>query len=124
MNGFIAGIKTIAHIFYATIINKKIDLVICWKLYAKLPKDYQFVLKEIDKTMQDVSCNKYMAAIIMDTLEAFAIAASDGRHVLSVTGQDVSAFCSELLKKYETLVWTDKKRAAFNQKIHNSVTIQ
>ena len=124
MKGFIAGIKTITHIFYATIINRKMDLVICWKLYTKLPKDYQFVLKEIDKTMQDFTRNKYMAAIIMDTLEAFAIAASDGRHVLSVTGKDVSAFYSELLKKYETMVWTDKKRTALNQKIHNSVSTQ
>jgi DNA-binding ferritin-like protein (Dps family) len=123
MKGLIAGIKTITHILYATTINRKMELVICWKLYTKLPKDYRFVLKEIDNALHNVAPNKTMAAIIMDTLEAFAIAASDGRHVLSVTGEDVGAFCGALLKKYETMVWTDKKSKALNDKIHNGISL-
>ena len=74
--------------------------------------------------MHSFALNKYMATIIMDTLEAFAIAAADGRNVLSVTGEDVSVFCGGLLKKYETMVWTDEKRKALNEKINNRFRIK
>ena len=124
MKGIIEGIKIILQVIYATIINGKLELIICWKLYTQLPKDYQFVLKEIDKIMHSFALNKYMAAIIMDTMEAFAIAAANGRNVLSVTGEDVSAFCGELLKKYETMVWNDERRKELNEKINNRLKIK
>jgi DNA-binding ferritin-like protein (Dps family) len=124
MKGFVEGIKTILHIIYATIINGKLELVICWRLYTQLPKDYQYVLKEIDKIMHSFALNKYMATIIMDTMEAFAIAAANGQNILSVTGEDVGAFCDKLLKKYETMVWNDERRKALNEKIKNRFNIK
>ena len=119
MKEFIEKIKTVSRIMYAALINRKLELVVCWKLYAQLPQEYRFVLKEIDNIMHRFALNTYMAAIIMDTLEAFAIAAADGRDVLSVTGEDVSAFCGTLLAKYETTVWTREDRNALNAKIKN-----
>ena len=47
-----------------------------------------------------------MLPIFTDLLDLFETGAAEGKHVLAVTGEDVAAFCDELLQNAKT--WTGK----------------
>ena len=93
------------------------------KLLDSLPEEYQFVYNAIEKYVWSV-CMTDMINVLMNTLEAFAIAAEDGRSVLSVTGKDVSVFCDDLLKKFNAKTWIDKQREKLNEKINKRFGIE
>jgi DNA-binding ferritin-like protein (Dps family) len=52
-------------------------------------------------------------------MEAFSIAAVEGRSVFSVTGDDVGIFCDNLLKRFTAKTWADKCREKLNKNIRN-----
>jgi DNA-binding ferritin-like protein (Dps family) len=89
------------------------------RLYRSLPKDYRFVFKEIEKYIWSLDYDGSMMNVLMNTLEAFSIAAVDGRNVFSVTGEDVGVFCENLLRKFNAKTWADKCREKLNKNIRN-----
>ncbi|MDL2238118.1 DUF1048 domain-containing protein [Christensenellaceae bacterium OttesenSCG-928-K19] len=79
-----------------------------------LPKDYQYVFKKIQSHMWMFAAgNGYdMMKIHYDLIELFESGAAEGKHVLEITGEDVAAFCDELLRNAET--YTDNWREKLN----------
>ena len=71
---------------------------------AELPRDYRIVYGEIKNYMFKFSSGSGMdtVAILNDLLGLFETGAADGRRALEVTGEDVAAFCDELLRNAKT----------------------
>lgn len=82
-----------------------------------LPPDYQIVYSEIMRYMFMRSGGDGMdiIAILKDLLGLFETSAADGKRVLEVTGEDVAAFCDELLKNART--YTEDWREALNRNV-------
>lgn len=89
-----------------------------------MPDDYQFVFKEIEKYMFNLMIDESMMQVLMDTLESFAVAAADGRSVLSITGEDVGLFCDNLIKKCQVKTWAGEQRKNLNKNIHKKFRIK
>lgn len=88
---------------------------------AALPEDYRFVYEKIQAyiwgfaggTGMDMLKTQY------DLIDLFEWGAADGRHVLEVTGDDVAAFCHELMKGNK--LWTDAIKNRLNRKINGKL---
>ncbi|MDR1521700.1 MAG: DUF1048 domain-containing protein [Streptococcaceae bacterium] len=77
-----------------------------------LPENYQFVFKKIQHHMWCFAGGDGydMMEIHYDLIDLFESGAASGKHVLEVTGEDVAAFCDELLKNAKTYTegWREK----------------
>jgi DNA-binding ferritin-like protein (Dps family) len=82
-----------------------------------LPEDYQYVFKKIQSHMWMFAAGAGydMMKIHYDLVELFEAGASEGKSVLEITGQDVAAFCEELLRSART--YTEDWREALNRDI-------
>lgn len=82
-----------------------------------LPEDYQYVFKKIQGHMWKFAAGSGydMMNIHYGLIELFEAGAADGKHVLEITGEDVAAFCDELLRNAST--YTANWREAFNRDI-------
>ena len=82
-----------------------------------LPKDYQYVFKKIQGHMWMFAAGSGydMMKIHYDLIELFEAGAADGKRVLEITGEDVAAFCDELLRSART--YTENWREALNRDI-------
>jgi len=82
-----------------------------------LPEDYQYVFKKIQKHMWMFAAGSGydMMKIHYDLIELFEAGAANGKHVLEITGEDVAAFCDELLRSART--YTEDWREALNHDI-------
>jgi DNA-binding ferritin-like protein (Dps family) len=84
-----------------------------------LPSGYNFVYHKIQKYMWNYAgghdAGMDMIAIFEDLLGLFEEGAHNGKNVLEITGDDVAAFCDELLKNANT--YTDKWRKNLNESI-------
>jgi DNA-binding ferritin-like protein (Dps family) len=82
-----------------------------------LPKDYQYVFKKIQSHMWMFAAGAGydMMEIHYGLIELFEAGAAQGKHVLEVTGEDVAAFCDELLRSAST--YTENWREALNRDI-------
>ncbi len=86
-----------------------------------LPADYQYVFKKIQGHMWMFAAGSGydMMKIHYDLIELFETGAADGKHVLDITGDDVAAFCDELLRNAST--YTENWREALNRDILKKV---
>jgi len=86
-----------------------------------LPEDYRYVYRQIQQYMWSNSggSGMDMLPIFADLLELFETGVAEGKSVLDVTGEDVAAFCDELLRNAKT--WTGKHREALNRDIRNKL---
>lgn len=84
-----------------------------------LPEDYQYVFKKIQDHMWKFAAGSGydMMQVHYDLIELFESGAANGKHVLEITGEDVAAFCDELLRNAET--YTENWREKFNRDIQN-----
>ncbi len=82
-----------------------------------LPPDYRIVYDEIKKYMWKFTAGDGLdvVAVLHDLLGLFETGAADGRRALEVTGEDVAAFCDELLRNATT--YTEKWREALNRDV-------
>ena len=82
---------------------------------AALPPDYRTVYTEIKSYVWKFTAGDGLDVIAMldDLVGLFETGAADGRRVLEVTGQDVAAFCDELLRTTRT--YTEKWRQELNR---------
>lgn len=86
-----------------------------------LPEDYAYVYQKIQHYMWSRAggSGMDMMPILADLLDLFEIGAAEGRSVLEVTGEDVAAFCDELLRNAKT--WTEASGMALNRDIKNKL---
>lgn len=82
-----------------------------------LPEDYQFVFKKIQGYLWSFAGGdgSDMLKVQQELIELFEMTAEEGKHVLEVTGSDVTGFCDEFIK--DTKKWTDYYRQKLNQKV-------
>jgi DNA-binding ferritin-like protein (Dps family) len=87
----------------------------------KLPEDYQFVYEKIQQyTWQFAGGDGYdMLKIHYDLIDLFETSVADGKRVLEITGEDVAAFCDELLKNAKT--YTEDWRVKLNRDVRNKL---
>lgn len=69
-----------------------------------LPQDYQIVYKEIQKYLYKVGPVELTDGIdlLSGIVDLFEEGAATGKNVLEVTGNDVAAFCDDLIKDSKT----------------------
>ena len=84
-----------------------------------LPEEYGFVYHKIQNYLWSRAGGDGMDTIpvLADLLELFETGVADGKHVLEVTGDDVAAFCDELLRNTKT--WTASWHDRLNREISN-----
>ncbi|WP_096185741.1 DUF1048 domain-containing protein [Evansella halocellulosilytica] len=83
-----------------------------------LPKEYHNAYKAIQKymwTAGGVTEWKDISRIFGGILDLFEEGAAEGKNVTDLTGEDVAAFCDELMKDEKT--WMDKYRTKLNDTI-------
>ncbi len=86
-----------------------------------MPKDYQFVFKKIQSHswMFATGSGYDMMKIHYDLIELFEQGVASGRNVLDITGDDVAAFCEDLLKYAET--YKENWKEKLNREIHEKL---
>jgi len=86
-----------------------------------LPEEYEFVYYKIQRYMWNYAAGSGMdmVQIQSDLLDLFEEGAAGGKRVLDITGEDVAAFCDELLRSTKT--YPEKWRRALNQDIREKV---
>jgi DNA-binding ferritin-like protein (Dps family) len=86
-----------------------------------LPDDYRYVYRQIQQYMWGHSggSGMDMLPIFTDLLDLFETGVAEGKPVLAVTGEDVAAFCDELLRNVKT--WTGKPGKALNRDIQKKL---
>ena len=84
-----------------------------------LPEDYRYVFKRIQRHMWMFASGAGfdMMAVHNDLADLFEAGAAEGKPVLAITGEDVAAFCDELLRNART--YTEDWREALNRDIRN-----
>jgi DNA-binding ferritin-like protein (Dps family) len=82
-----------------------------------LPREYSYVFHKIQHYMWMHSGGSGMdlMPILADLLDLFETGVADGKRVLEITGEDVAAFCDELLRNART--YTEDWREALNRDI-------
>ncbi|MDV2686832.1 DUF1048 domain-containing protein [Alkalihalophilus lindianensis] len=84
-----------------------------------LPSEYCNAYKAIQKYMWTVGVGptdwKDSSRIFRNILELFEEGAVEGKKVTDLTGEDVAAFCDDLVKDEKT--WSDKYRKKLNDTI-------
>ncbi|KHF41524.1 DUF1048 domain-containing protein [Halalkalibacter okhensis] len=93
-----------------------------WKAMERrakaLPSEYHHAYKAIQKymwTASGVTEWKDIKHIFGGLLDLFEEGAAEGKKVTDLTGDDVAAFCDELVKDSKT--WMDKYRTKLNETI-------
>ena len=86
-----------------------------------LPEDYSYVYHKIQHYMWGHAggSGMDMMPILADLLDLFETGAAEGKRVLDITGEDVAAFCDELLRNART--WTGNQRESLNRDILNKL---
>jgi DNA-binding ferritin-like protein (Dps family) len=86
-----------------------------------LPDDYRYVYRQIQQYMWSNAWGSGMdlLAIFADLLDLFETGVAEGKPVLDFTGEDVAAFCDELLRNVKT--WSGKPGKALNRDIRNKL---
>lgn len=80
-----------------------------------LPKDYQIAYKEMQKYLFKVGpVDLTEGGLLSGIVDLFEGGAAAGKGVLEVTGNDVAAFCDELIKDSKT--YADLYQESVNQK--------
>jgi DNA-binding ferritin-like protein (Dps family) len=86
-----------------------------------LPEEYEFVYHKIQHYMWHYAAGSGMDMMVVfeDLLNLFEEGAANGKKVLEITGQDVAAFCDELLRNTRTS--TEDWREALNHDIRKKL---
>lgn len=82
-----------------------------------MPEDYQFVFKKIQHYMWNFAAGDGydMLKIQYELIDLFETGVAEGKRVLEITGEDVAAFCDDLLKSAKT--YTENWREALNSDV-------
>jgi DNA-binding ferritin-like protein (Dps family) len=86
-----------------------------------LPQDYQVVYKEIQKYLFKVGPVELVdgTALLSGIVDLFEEGAARGKGVLEVTGNDVAAFCDDLIKDSKT--YADIYQESVKQEVNKAM---
>lgn len=86
-----------------------------------LPDEYRFVFEKLQEYMWRFAGGdgSEMLTAQGELLALFENGATEGRHVLDITGEDVVGFCDEYLR--DTKKWSDSYRKKLNEEMNNLV---
>jgi len=86
-----------------------------------LPEDYQIVYKEIQKYLFKVGPIELTesTALLSGIIDLFEQGATLGKDVLEVTGNDVAAFCDDLIKDSKT--YADVYQESINKEVSENM---
>src|SRR5665648_834135 len=86
-----------------------------------LPQDYQIVYKEIVKYLYKVGPVELTegTSLLSGIIDLFEEGAAFGKGVLKVTGNDVAAFCDDLIKNSKT--YTDIYQESIDKEISTAM---
>ncbi|WP_136605971.1 DUF1048 domain-containing protein [Paenibacillus dokdonensis] len=86
-----------------------------------LPQDYQIVYKEIQKFFLKVGPVELTegTGLLSGIVDLFEDGAALGKGVLEVTGNDVAAFCDDLIKDSKT--YADINQESVDQKVYKAI---
>lgn len=86
-----------------------------------LPRDYQYVFKKMQERMwmSATGAGWDILEIQYGLIDLFEAGAAEGKGVLEMIGEDVAAFCDELLRSAKSN--TENQREAFNRDILKKV---
>lgn len=86
-----------------------------------LPRDYQIVYKEMQKYLYKVGPVELTEGIglLSGIVDLFEEGASVGKGVLEVTGNDVAAFCDDLIKDSKT--YAEIYQESVNKKVSEAM---
>jgi DNA-binding ferritin-like protein (Dps family) len=86
-----------------------------------LPQDYQIVYKEIQKYLFKVDPIELTegTGLLAGIIDLFEEGAALGKGVLEVTGNDVAAFCDDLIKDSKT--FADLLQESVNQEVNKAM---
>lgn len=96
-----------------------------WRAHVErvksLPKDYQIVYKEIQKYLFKVGPVELNEGtdLLTGIVDLFEEGALIGKGVLEVTGNDVAAFCDDLIKDSKT--YAEIYQESVNQEVSNAM---
>lgn len=87
----------------------------------ELPKDYQIVYKEIQKYLFKVGPVELTReqGVLSGIVDLFEEGANFGKSVLEVVGNDVAAFCDDLIKDSKT--YADIYQESVNQEVNKAM---
>jgi DNA-binding ferritin-like protein (Dps family) len=106
--------------FFKKIIGDKKEYRQMMRRVKLLPEDYKFTFEKIQKYMWNFASGDGfdMLKIQYDLIDLFEAGAADGKHVLEITGDDVAAFCDELLRSTKTYTanWGEKLNSDIQKK--------
>lgn len=85
----------------------------------KLPREYRIVYEEIKQYIWK-GAGPASIDIFKGLVELFEDAAASGRKVLEITGDDVAAFCDELLRDEKSYI--DQLGESLNQRVANTLS--
>jgi DNA-binding ferritin-like protein (Dps family) len=102
---------------FKKIIGDKKEYKMMMARVEAMPEDYNFVFKKIQQYMwKFASGDGYdMLKIHYELIELFEAGIAEGKRVLEITGEDVAAFCDELLRNTKT--YTENWRKELNRDI-------
>lgn len=86
-----------------------------------LPQDYQIVYKEIQKYLFKVGPVELteMTGLLSGIVDLFEEGAASGKGILEMTGNDVAAFCDELIKDSKT--YANIYQESVDQDVHKAM---
>jgi DNA-binding ferritin-like protein (Dps family) len=89
-----------------------------------MPEDYKFVFKKIQQYMWNFAAGDGydMLKIHYELIDLFETGIAEGKRVLEITGEDVAAFCDELLRNTKTYTenWREKLNRDIREKLVGS----
>lgn len=102
---------------FKKIIGDKKEYKIMMARVESMPEDYQFVFKKIQQYMWNFAAGDGydMLKIHYELIDLFETGVAEGKRVLEITGEDVAAFCDELLRNTKT--YTENWREKLNRDI-------
>jgi DNA-binding ferritin-like protein (Dps family) len=84
---------------------------------AALPKEYNIVMNEMQSYIWNCGSLDGSLDLLYDLLALMEASAAEGKRVLDVTGDDVTAFCDELIREWKGRTWQDTVREKYNDRI-------
>ncbi|MDR0350410.1 MAG: DUF1048 domain-containing protein [Coriobacteriales bacterium] len=84
---------------------------------AGLPREYNIVMNEMQSYIWKCGSLDGSLELLYDLVTLMETAAAEGKRVLDVTGDDVIAFCDELIREWQGRTWQDTVREKYNDRI-------
>ncbi len=106
---------------FKKLIGEKKEYKMMMARVEAMPKDYRFMFKKIQNYMWNFTAGDGydMLKIHYELIDLFETGVLEGRRVIEITGEDVAAFCDELLRNTKTYMgnWREELNRDVKKKL-------